>query len=79
MEKTLGPQVGKYLRGLHERNGVVFHLQQSVAAIDERKVTLKDSQAIEAGARIYSDVEVVADGALPVTARMTSLTPSGSI
>jgi NADPH-dependent 2,4-dienoyl-CoA reductase/sulfur reductase-like enzyme len=30
-----------------ERNGVMFHLQQSVAAIDERKVTLKDGNAIE--------------------------------
>ena len=48
MERTLGSQVGQYLRHLHERNGVVFHLQQTVAAIDERKVTLKDGQAIEA-------------------------------
>jgi apoptosis-inducing factor 3 len=48
METTLGPQVGEYLRHLHERNGVVFHLEQTVAAIDERKVTLKDGQAIDA-------------------------------
>jgi NAD(P)H-nitrite reductase large subunit len=61
MEKTLGPQVGEYLRALHERNGVVFHLQQSVAAIDERKVTLKDSQSIEA------DLIVVGIGVKPLT------------
>src|SRR3984893_2712388 len=48
METILGPQVGEYVRRLHERNGVVFHLQQSVVAIDERKVTLKDGHAIEA-------------------------------
>ena len=30
MERTLGPQVGQYLRHLHERKGVVFHLQQTV-------------------------------------------------
>ena len=27
METILGPQVGEYVRCLHERNGVVFHLQ----------------------------------------------------
>jgi len=61
MERTLGPQVGEYLRHLHERNGVVFHLQQTVAAIDERKVTLKDGQAIEA------DLVVIGIGVKPLT------------
>jgi len=59
MERTLGPQVGEYLRGLHERNGVVFHLQQGVATIDERKVMLKDGQSIEA------DLVVVGIGVKP--------------
>ena len=49
MATVLGPQVGEYLRRLHERNGVVFHLQQSVVAIDERKVTLKDGHTVSAG------------------------------
>jgi NADPH-dependent 2,4-dienoyl-CoA reductase/sulfur reductase-like enzyme/nitrite reductase/ring-hydroxylating ferredoxin subunit len=49
MATVLGPQVGEYLRRLHERNGVVFHLQQTVDAIDEHKVTLKGGQTIEAG------------------------------
>ncbi len=49
MATILGPQVGEYLRALHERNGVVFHLQQTVVAIDERQVTLKDGSTIEAG------------------------------
>jgi NADPH-dependent 2,4-dienoyl-CoA reductase/sulfur reductase-like enzyme len=61
MERTLGPQVGQYLRHLHERNGVVFHLQQTVTAIDERKVTLKDGQAIEA------DLVVIGIGVKPLT------------
>jgi NADPH-dependent 2,4-dienoyl-CoA reductase/sulfur reductase-like enzyme len=60
MERILGPQVGEYLRRLHERNGVVFHLQQSVAAIGERKVTLKDGQAIEA------DLVVIGIGVKPL-------------
>jgi NADPH-dependent 2,4-dienoyl-CoA reductase/sulfur reductase-like enzyme/nitrite reductase/ring-hydroxylating ferredoxin subunit len=60
MEKILGPQVGEYLRRLHERNGVVFHLQQSVVAIDERKITLKDGHAIEA------DLVVIGIGVKPL-------------
>jgi apoptosis-inducing factor 3 len=61
MERTLGRQVGEYLRHLHESHAVVFHLQQSVTAIDERKVTLKDGQAIEA------DLVVIGIGVKPLT------------
>jgi apoptosis-inducing factor 3 len=60
METILGPQVGEYLRRLHERNGVVFHLGQTVVAIDERKVTLKDGNAIEA------DLVVIGIGVKPL-------------
>ena len=59
MERVLGPQVGEHLRRLHERNGVVFHLQQSVVAADERKVTLKDGSAIDA------DLVVIGIGVRP--------------
>jgi apoptosis-inducing factor 3 len=61
MERILGPRVGQYVRHLHERNGVVFHLQQTVAAIDERKVTLTDGEVIEA------DLVVVGIGVRPLT------------
>ena len=60
MATILGPQVGEYLRRLHERNGVQFHLQQSVVAIDERKVTLKDGHAIE------TDLVVIGIGVKPL-------------
>ena len=61
MERVLGPEVGAYLHRLHERKGVVFHLQQSVIAIDERKVTLKD------GATIEADLVVIGVGVKPLT------------
>jgi apoptosis-inducing factor 3 len=61
METTLGREVGEYLRHLHERNGVVFHLEQTAAAVDERKVTLKDGQEIEA------DLVVIGIGVRPLT------------
>jgi NADPH-dependent 2,4-dienoyl-CoA reductase/sulfur reductase-like enzyme len=60
MERILGPQVGEHLRRLHERNGVMFHLQQSVVAIDERRVVLKDGNAIEA------DLVVIGIGVRPL-------------
>src|SRR5579872_2098320 len=60
MAAILGPQVGEYLRRLHERNGVVFHLQQTVVAIDERKVMLKDGHSVEA------DLVVIGIGVRPL-------------
>ncbi len=61
MARVLGPEVGAYVRRLHESKGVVFHLQQSVVAIDERKVTLKDGQTIEVG------MVVIGVGVKPLT------------
>ena len=58
MERVLGPQVGEHLRRLHERNGVVFHLQQSVVAIDERRVVLKDGNAIEEADQVVIGIGV---------------------
>ena len=60
MERVLGPQVGEYLHRLHERNGVVCHLQQSVVAIDEGRVVLKDGNALEA------DLVVIGIGVRPL-------------
>ena len=37
MERVLGPEVGAFIRALHEERGVVFHLEETVAAIDETK------------------------------------------
>src|SRR5438046_4538418 len=48
MERVLGPQLGSYLLELHEQHGVTFHLGTSVATIDERTVTLKNGEKIDA-------------------------------
>jgi apoptosis-inducing factor 3 len=60
MERVLGPQVGDHLRRLHESNGVVFHLQQGVAAIEQQRVVLKDGNAIDA------DLVVIGIGVRPL-------------
>lgn len=48
MERTLGQAMGDFIRTLHERNGVVFHLGRTAAAIDERRVRLDDGASIDA-------------------------------
>src|SRR4029453_14876893 len=41
MERVLGPQLGDFVRSLHEEHGVIFHLENTAIAIDARQVTLK--------------------------------------
>jgi NADPH-dependent 2,4-dienoyl-CoA reductase/sulfur reductase-like enzyme/nitrite reductase/ring-hydroxylating ferredoxin subunit len=62
MERVLGPQLGDYLRRLHEQRGVAFHLEQTAVAIDNRMVTLRSGEAIPA------DLVVIGIGVRPVTA-----------
>jgi NADPH-dependent 2,4-dienoyl-CoA reductase/sulfur reductase-like enzyme len=48
MERVLGPQMGDFIRALHEEHGVVFHLEDMATAIDRKQVTLKRGGTIEA-------------------------------
>jgi NADPH-dependent 2,4-dienoyl-CoA reductase/sulfur reductase-like enzyme/nitrite reductase/ring-hydroxylating ferredoxin subunit len=48
MEKILGPQVGAFVRNLHESHGVVFHLGETVKHVDGDKVTLTGGQTVQA-------------------------------
>jgi apoptosis-inducing factor 3 len=48
MEKILGPQVGAFVRSLHESRGVVFHLGETVKRIDGNNVSLAGGQTIQA-------------------------------
>jgi NADPH-dependent 2,4-dienoyl-CoA reductase/sulfur reductase-like enzyme/nitrite reductase/ring-hydroxylating ferredoxin subunit len=59
MERVLGSQMGDFVRALHEEHGVVFHLQDTVTAIDGRRV------ALESGGRIEADLVVVGVGVRP--------------
>src|SRR5581483_5360369 len=48
LERVLGPEVGDFVRALHEAHGVRFHLGQKPVAIDARSVTLPSGAALEA-------------------------------
>jgi len=46
MEKVLGPDMGDFVRKLHEEHGVVFHLEASVVGIDGKSVKLKSGESL---------------------------------
>jgi NADPH-dependent 2,4-dienoyl-CoA reductase/sulfur reductase-like enzyme len=48
MERVLGPQLGDFVRALHQEHGVIFHLGDTVTAIDGRRAMLKSGGAVEA-------------------------------
>jgi NADPH-dependent 2,4-dienoyl-CoA reductase/sulfur reductase-like enzyme/nitrite reductase/ring-hydroxylating ferredoxin subunit len=48
MERILGTEVGAFVRKLHERHGVTFHLGTTTTSIDERGVTLKTGEHLDA-------------------------------
>ena len=48
LEKILGPEIGDFVRALHESHGVQFHLGTSATAIDERGVTLGNGVTLPA-------------------------------
>jgi apoptosis-inducing factor 3 len=47
LERVLGPEVGAFVRALHESHGVTFHLGNSVSRVDGKKVTLNDGSTLE--------------------------------
>ncbi len=48
LERVMGPDVGRFIRQIHEEHGVVFHLGRTVARVEGRVVTLTDGTALEA-------------------------------
>jgi NADPH-dependent 2,4-dienoyl-CoA reductase/sulfur reductase-like enzyme/nitrite reductase/ring-hydroxylating ferredoxin subunit len=48
MERVLGPAMGDFVRSLHEEHGVIFHLGDTITAIDGKRATLKSGGVIEA-------------------------------
>ena len=47
MERILGAEMGDFIRALHEEHGVIFHLEDTIKAIDGKRAMLQSSGAIE--------------------------------
>jgi NADPH-dependent 2,4-dienoyl-CoA reductase/sulfur reductase-like enzyme len=47
MQRVLGPQMGDFIRSLHEENGVVFHLEDAAVAIREKRVGLRSGVELD--------------------------------
>jgi apoptosis-inducing factor 3 len=60
MERILGAELGKLVRSLHEEHGVIFHLGQTVAAIEEHGVALGSGETLDA------DIVIIGIGVRPV-------------
>ena len=48
LERVLGPEVGRFIRELHESHGVTFHLGRTVSRMDGNAITLSDATTIQA-------------------------------
>jgi len=59
MERILGPEMGAFVRALHEQHGVIFHLEDTVAAFDDKRAILKGGSSLE------TDFVVVGVGVQP--------------
>ena len=59
MERVLGREFGDFIRALHEEHGVVFHLEETVTAIEGKNVRLKG------GTTLPADLVIVGIGVRP--------------
>jgi apoptosis-inducing factor 3 len=59
LERVMGPELGDFIRRLHEEHGVNFHLGQKASGIEGGGVTL------ESGARLPADLVVAGIGVRP--------------
>jgi NADPH-dependent 2,4-dienoyl-CoA reductase/sulfur reductase-like enzyme/nitrite reductase/ring-hydroxylating ferredoxin subunit len=62
LERTMGSEIGRFVKGVHEAHGVTFHLGQTVVSVAGNAVTLSGGPTIEA------DGVVVGVGVRPATA-----------
>jgi 3-phenylpropionate/trans-cinnamate dioxygenase ferredoxin reductase subunit len=59
LERVMGPELGDFIRALHESKGVVFHLQQTATHFEA------DAVILENGERLACDLIVVGVGVRP--------------
>ncbi len=62
LERVLGPELGDFVRGLHEQHGVVFHLGHAAKGLAPGAVIVDD------GSRLAADLVVAGVGVRPAVA-----------
>jgi apoptosis-inducing factor 3 len=62
LERVMGADIGRFVQGIHESNGVRFHLGQTVAAVNGRTISLSGGETFDA------DLIVVGVGVRPALA-----------
>jgi NADPH-dependent 2,4-dienoyl-CoA reductase/sulfur reductase-like enzyme/nitrite reductase/ring-hydroxylating ferredoxin subunit len=65
LERLLGPDVGGFVRTLHESHGVAFHLGSSVSSVEGKSVTLSNGKTVQ------GDLVVLGVGVRPAVALAT--------
>jgi NADPH-dependent 2,4-dienoyl-CoA reductase/sulfur reductase-like enzyme/nitrite reductase/ring-hydroxylating ferredoxin subunit len=71
MERILGPEIGDFVRNLHEQHGVIFHLEDTAIMIDGKEVKLKSGGTIEAdlvvaGIGVHPRIELAENAGLNI-------------
>jgi NADPH-dependent 2,4-dienoyl-CoA reductase/sulfur reductase-like enzyme len=64
LERVMGTDLAHFVKALHEEHGVSFHLENTVASIGDRDVTLEKG----GGASLAADLVVIGVGVKPRTA-----------
>ena len=62
LERVLGREFGEFIRALHERHGVVFHLGRTASRVKTRSIVLQGGEELDA------DFVVAGIGVTPMTA-----------
>lgn len=71
LERVMGPELGGFVRSLHEEHGVVFHLGHTAAEIDSDSVTLENGEwtpadIVVAGIGVRLNTDIAAEAGLAV-------------
>ncbi|MGD2174877.1 MAG: FAD-dependent oxidoreductase, partial [Candidatus Brocadiaceae bacterium] len=77
--RVFGEEIGRWLQGLHQEEGVLFHLGETAGEISGDGAV--ESVALSSGERIAADVVIVGVGVLPVVDYLnaTGLVEDGAV